>query len=116
MFCAKCGKEMAGDARFCPACGSAVSGGVQSQTCGTMQMPQPAISAKSRMSYILLGLFLGCLGVHNFYAGYSGRGIAQLLITLLIGWLVLPVFLVWCWSIVEICTVRLDASGARLDV
>src|SRR5262249_39341966 len=42
-----------------------------------MQMP---LSSRSRAGYVLLGLFLGCLGVHNFYAGYSGRGAAQLLI------------------------------------
>lgn len=27
---------------------------------------------KSRLAYILMGLFLGGLGVHNFYAGYNG--------------------------------------------
>lgn len=67
--------------------------------------------AKSRVAYILLGLFLGCLGIHNFYAGYSGKGVAQLLITLLAGWLVLPVLAVSIWVIIEICTVTKDASG-----
>ena len=31
----------------------------------------------------LLGIFLGSLGVHNFYLGYTGKAVAQLLITLL---------------------------------
>ncbi|MBQ3218003.1 MAG: TM2 domain-containing protein [Akkermansia sp.] len=26
---------------------------------------------KSRLAYILLGVFLGSLGIHNFYAGYT---------------------------------------------
>lgn len=30
-----------------------------------------------------MGIFLGSLGVHNFYLGYTGKAIAQLLITLL---------------------------------
>ncbi len=64
---------------------------------------------KSRLAYILLALFLGTLGIHNFYAGYTGRGIAQLLLTLLsLGFLSLFVFI---WVIVEICTVDKDAKG-----
>lgn len=65
--------------------------------------------AKSRIVYIILGLFLGCLGIHNFYAGYTGKGIAQLLITLLtfgIGAIVVSI-----WVLIEICTVAKDASG-----
>ena len=67
--------------------------------------------AKQRIVYILLALFLGTLGVHNFYAGYTGKAITQLLITLLLGWLVLPLAAVGIWAIVEMCTVTKDASG-----
>ncbi|MBR3902211.1 MAG: TM2 domain-containing protein [Akkermansia sp.] len=64
---------------------------------------------KSRLAYILLAVFLGSLGIHNFYAGYTGKAIAQLLITLIsFGFLSL---LVWIWAIVEICTVTKDAQG-----
>ena len=69
------------------------------------------VSPKQRITYILLGIFLGGLGIHNFYAGYSGRGVAQLLISLLIGWLVLPLIAVWIWVIIEVCTVNKDAEG-----
>lgn len=31
----------------------------------------------------LLGIFLGGLGIHNFYLGYTGKALAQLLISLL---------------------------------
>jgi TM2 domain-containing membrane protein YozV len=31
----------------------------------------------------LLGIFLGTLGVHNFYLGYTGKAVAQLLIAVL---------------------------------
>ena len=66
---------------------------------------------KSRLAYILLGIFLGGLGVHNFYAGYTSKGIIQLLITLLVGWLVLPAIGVGIWVIIELCTVTTDAQG-----
>jgi TM2 domain-containing membrane protein YozV len=64
---------------------------------------------KQRLVYILLALFLGFLGVHNFYAGYTGRAVAQLLISLLVGWLVVPLAAVGIWIIVEIVTVTRDA-------
>ncbi|MDR1808210.1 MAG: TM2 domain-containing protein [Propionibacteriaceae bacterium] len=38
---------------------------------------------KSKMAAGLLGIFLGCLGIHNFYLGYTGRAVAQLLISVL---------------------------------
>ena len=66
---------------------------------------------KSRTSFVVMGLFLGCFGVHNFFAGYTGRAIAQLLITILTGWLILPLFAAWIWTIVEVCTVTNDAQG-----
>ena len=31
----------------------------------------------------LLGIFLGCFGVHNFYLGYTGKAVAQVLISVL---------------------------------
>lgn len=38
---------------------------------------------KSKITAGLLGIFLGALGVHNFYIGSYGKAIAQLLITVL---------------------------------
>ena len=38
---------------------------------------------KSKMAAGLLGIFLGSFGVHNFYLGYTGKAVAQLLITVL---------------------------------
>lgn len=67
-----------------------------------------------RVVYILLGLFLGALGVHNFVAGYHGRGLAQLLITLLTGWLLIPLLFVTIWVIIEIITTTRDADGVRM--
>jgi TM2 domain-containing membrane protein YozV len=38
---------------------------------------------KSKIAAGLFGIFLGALGIHNFYLGYTGKAIAQLLITIL---------------------------------
>lgn len=66
-------------------------------------------AAKSRLAYILLGLFVGSIGIHNFYAGYTGRGIAQLCLTLLsFGFLG---FVSAIWALIEIIVVKQDANG-----
>lgn len=59
--------------------------------------------------HLILAIFLGCFGVHNFYAGYTLRGIAKLLITLLSFGFLSIVSLVW--AIIEAVTMENDANG-----
>jgi TM2 domain-containing membrane protein YozV len=66
--------------------------------------------AKDRVPYVLLAVLLG-IGIHNFYAGYTTRGLIQLLVSILscgILW-----FFMWIWAIIEACTVTQDANGVR---
>lgn len=44
-----------------------------------VSVPLLAESDKSRTTYALLGFFLGCLGIHSFYLGKTGNGIATIL-------------------------------------
>ncbi len=37
---------------------------------------------KSKMAAGLLGIFLGWLGVHNFYLGYTGKAVGQLILSI----------------------------------
>lgn len=83
--------------------------------------PQPMVvqpvfinAGKSRLSFILLGLFLGGFGIHNFYAGYSGKGIAQLLLNLFLFWTIVVPIGIGIWVIVEVCTVDTDSNGMRM--
>ncbi|CAN5437885.1 hypothetical protein BH10PSE18_BH10PSE18_18890 [soil metagenome] len=71
-------------------------------------------TAKSRGVYIILGLFFGLLGVHNFYAGYLGRGLAQLLIVFTLGWFVVGIVVVAIWTLIELFVVKTDGSGNAL--
>jgi TM2 domain-containing membrane protein YozV len=71
-------------------------------------------TAKSRGIYIVLGLFLGTLGIHNFYAGFNGRGAAQLIITVLTGWLIIGLVATAIWALVEIITTDRDAAGDKM--
>ena len=101
MFCAQCGNQVPDVAIMCTKCG--VPTGVTAASRGVIE--------KSRVAYVLLGIFLGGIGIHNFYAGYAGRGIAQLLLSVLTGWLIFPLIAIWIWVIVEVCTVNRDAQG-----
>lgn len=46
---------------------------------------QPPMDSKSKIAAGLLAIFLGSLGIHKFYLGYSGAGIVMLLVSLLAG-------------------------------
>ncbi|MFV0287173.1 MAG: NINE protein [Demequina sp.] len=70
---------------------------------------------KSRTAYILLGLFLGGFGIHNFYAGRIGAAVAQLLITLCLGWVFgIGLVIVGIWIIVEMFVNVTDGRGRPL--
>lgn len=68
--------------------------------------------AKSKTAFVVLAIFLGSLGIHNFYVGRVKQGVIQLLITLIS--LGILSFVSWIWAIVEICTVNADANGTPL--
>lgn len=46
------------------------------------QPPYNTYEQKSKVAAGVLGILLGSLGVHNFYLGYIGKAVAQLLITI----------------------------------
>ena len=54
---------------------------------------------------------MGLLGVHNFYAGHTKQGFIMLFITLALGWLGVPMIIVWIWIIHDIIVVKKDANG-----
>lgn len=87
--CVGCGVPVGSGAGFCPNCGQPANPmAVICVHCGSnLNNPAyPSVGGKSKMAAGLLGIFLGSLGVHNFYLGYTGKAVAQLLLTLIGGW------------------------------
>lgn len=87
--------------------GSAQQPYTQQPAYGAPNGAQPAYTApatyyiaRNKILAGLLALFFGMFGIHNFYLGYTGRGIAQLLLTAL-GWVALGLgplaALIWSW-------------------
>lgn len=117
-FCPSCTKSIRMDAASCFYCDTVFSGTVRP----VHQKPSPPPSAqkpnhqiiktaKSRGVYIILGLFFGLLGIHNFYAGRFAYGVMQILITAILGWFVIGIFITAIWVIVELFAVTEDGAG-----
>lgn len=64
---------------------------------------------KSRVAYVLLAVFLGTFGVHNFYAGYVKKGVMQVCITVFTCFF--GAIVSWIWAIVEACMIDRDGDG-----
>lgn len=50
---------------------------------------------KSKVAAGILGILLGTFGVHNFYLGYTGKAVAQLLLSLLTCFMATPITFIW---------------------
>jgi TM2 domain-containing membrane protein YozV/RNA polymerase subunit RPABC4/transcription elongation factor Spt4 len=81
--CPRCGSLKGSGNAFCSACGhSASPEGGACPNCGYTESAAPAPKGKSRVVAGVLGILLGWLGIHNFYLGYVGKGMLQLMITI----------------------------------
>jgi TM2 domain-containing membrane protein YozV len=68
---------------------------------------------KSRTAFIVLGIFLGAFGAHNFYAGYTGKAVGQLCLTILS--LFYLGIVSWIWAVVEVCIINKDSTGVQFS-
>lgn len=108
-YCRNCGKQLAPGQTVCTGCGVPVGKGhdycwncggktdpqaVVCVTCGAGLIPksgqtqqsQPCAGQTGRKSKIaagILGIFLGGLGIHNFYLGNQSRAVTQLVLGIL---------------------------------
>ena len=119
MNCQYCNNPVPANATTCPGCGAQVAQQPQQQApqqpqVVIMQQAAPQSPPKSRIAYQLLALFLGGLGIHNFYAGRTGVAVVQLLITLALGWTGIAYGIVCLWVLIEIFSVKVDGKGVQM--
>ncbi|MCL2634791.1 MAG: TM2 domain-containing protein [Oscillospiraceae bacterium] len=131
MFCRNCGFQYVNPAAvICTSCNAPKGeGGYHCQACGASTVPGAFVcmgcggklaikGAKSKVVAGILGIMIGAYGVHNFYLGYTGKAIAQLLISILSFFTLAPFVMIW--GLVEgifILTGKIDtdANGVPLS-
>ena len=137
--CSECGADVSDKAASCPRCGNPIANvdtGHQRQSALNRQDQfftrieriererherEISKSNKSRLAYVLLGLCLGFLGVHNFYVGRGGQGVMQLVLfvlsliltSIVIGFAGLIILAIWI--LVNICSIDTDGDGRQLS-
>ncbi len=83
VVCVKCGAPKGKGNNYCQNCGRAVpQNAIVCMNCGVALEEIPDANAKSKIAAGLLGIFLGHLGVHNFYLGYTNRAVIQLVLSI----------------------------------
>ncbi len=79
-FCRNCGYEVKDTDYICPRCGMRVSDG---KFTNVQEVGNNSYQPKSKVIAVILAFLLGTFGIHNFYLGYTNKGLIQLLITLI---------------------------------
>ena len=87
VVCVKCGVPVEKGENYCPHCGADTLPGAEFCTACGAGLPKvyPEGVQKSKLAAGLLGIFLGGLGIHNFYLGYTGKAIAQIVLSFCFG-------------------------------
>lgn len=102
-YCRNCGAKLPINADVCIKCGTFVN--------------KKTENSKSKVIAFLFGIFFGIFGVHNFYLGYNGKGISQLLITFLSFGLLSFVSIIWSFIesiLILVGEIDKDAEGKKL--
>lgn len=105
-FCSHCGNKVEEGQAVCLHCGFSLKDNASADP-----------NAKSRLVAGLLGIFLGSLGIHNFYLGNKNKAMAQLLISVLSCFTLAVVSEIWglIEGILILCgNINVDGNGNPL--
>jgi hypothetical protein len=95
MKCPDCARETQDQTKYCGFCGAAMNKpfSIKEKPIEPEVMDEkdvkrkhsesfnPQSEPKSKLVAGLLAIFVGGLGIHNFYLGYTNRGVTQLLLS-----------------------------------
>lgn len=133
MKCPDCGRETQDQTKYCGFCGAEMNKPSskkekpiepevmdekdvkRTQT----QKSNPQTEPKSKLIAGLLAIFLGVFGIHNFYLGYTNRGVTQLLLTTVGSLLFVGPFIAWVLALIEAIQIltgkiNTDSNGTKL--
>lgn len=145
MFCRNCGSEMAENAAICVKCGVAKGEATNyCPNCGNETNENAAVclncgvalkkvksagglseGAKSKLIAGLLAIFLGHLGIHEFYLGDKKKATHKIIATVIsvilcvVGVGIIALLAIWAWNIYDAVMIftgkRVDADGNALS-
>lgn len=116
-ICVKCGVKVGTGTSYCPNCGAVTGPGAAVCTsCGFALTGGTTGEQKSKLVAGLLAIFLGSLGIHNFYLGKTTRGVIQILVSLIGGLITCGIATIGVsiWALVEgimLLTGKIDVDG-----
>ena len=131
MFCVKCGTKLSDAEKFCHSCGepSGSSERNPSEATNTQsQIEKSNQSIRNRGIYIILGILLGLLGIHDFYAGRYKEGATILCVTCsgflfnlfyagnMLNSVSCPFLISFIIVVSEVCSVKTDGEGKPFTV
>jgi TM2 domain-containing membrane protein YozV len=125
VICVKCGVKRDKGNNYCPECGQAVNS--KSDVCLNCGISLKkirtnnsiSVSSKSKIAAALFAFFLGTIGIHRFYLGYTGLGIIFIVLFVL-GFLTIGItwIIAGIWAFIEfiliLCNVIKDSDGNLL--
>ena len=87
-FCPNCGKEVPENATICLGCGISLAEQTK-EAAPEAEKKDNKLGGQDKTVMILLALFVGGLGIHNFMMGESKKGITRIVATFLctLGWI-----------------------------
>jgi TM2 domain-containing membrane protein YozV len=133
MKCPDCGRETQDQTKYCGFCGADMN-----KPTSKKQKPiepevmdekdvkrkqsqsfNPQSEPKSKLVAGLLAIFGGSLGIHNFYLGYTNRGVLQLLLSTVGSLVIIGPIIAGVWGLIEgiqilIGEINVDANGKPL--
>ena len=106
MYCKHCGKEIEDNSSFCKYCGGNLGCDTTVKEVQYIAIQQP----KSQFVAIILCIFLGEFGIHDFYMGKNGCGITKLLILILLGWIVVGFIINGLWCLIDLTLIAVKSD------
>lgn len=115
--CVKCGFQKGTGNKYCPNCGVEVAEGqAVCVNCGVALKPVVAANGeqKSKLVAVLLALFLGGIGLHDFYLGYTKYGVIKIILAVCTCGIGSSI-----WAIIDLVrlltdSLNVDANGVEL--
>ncbi len=85
-ICIKCGVKVGNGTAFCSNCGNALPENAEvCMGCGFAVKKQGDLNGQDKLVMILICLFLGGIGIHNFMMGETKKGIFKIIMSFCCG-------------------------------